>query len=106
MAVRTQEGTFMDQDETAVIFRRDRNGTGITAVFPCIPADCAGNLMSCYAHIGQHGQAAHAWFYACRPARPEEYEALKKELESAPYGYRLKVYHRLMPWMNETRRKA
>jgi hypothetical protein len=95
-----------DTEETAVLFRRSRKGNFVTAVFPCIPADDSGDLMSCFAHVGQHGAAGHAWFYSMRPAKPAEYAELKRELESEPYGYRLKVFARIQPWMHEARRKA
>lgn len=84
---------------TPVLFRVHRSpvkyGADVTAVFPCEPADYSGDAMSCYVHIGQHGQCSLAWYYETRPAKPEEYAELKAELESAPYCYRLKVYQRI-----------
>ena len=53
--------------------------------------------MTCYAHVGQHGACGLAWYYNTRSATPEEYADLKAELESPPYGYRLKVYKRMTP---------
>jgi hypothetical protein len=52
--------------------------------------------MTCYAHVGQHGACSFAWFHGRthRPASPAEYADLKAELESAPYGYRLRVFKR------------
>jgi len=86
-----------DTDETPVIFRADgENGqTYITAVFPTIPADNEGYKMSCYAHVGQHSACDFGWYNQTRAAKPAEYADLKRELESAPYGYRLKVYRRM-----------
>ena len=90
-----------DAEETPVIFRVHRSpkthGSEVTAVFPCEPADRLGNKMSCYAHIGQHGACDFGWYYETRPAMPDEYADLKRELESAPYGYRLKVYRKITP---------
>ena len=92
-----------DKDETPVIFRIERRKHGeVTAVFPCEPHDYDGRTMSCYAHIGQHGGCSHQFATSGRCAKPEEYADLKRELESAPFGYRLKVYKRIQP----THRKA
>lgn len=88
-----------DTETTPVLFRVHRSpqkyGSEVTAVFPCEPATTDGNTMSCYAHIGEHGQCSWAWYYVTRPATLEEYAALKAELESEPYGYRLAVYQRI-----------
>ena len=88
-----------DTDETPVLFRisraAKRDGAEVTAVFPCEPADTGGDRMTCYAHAGQHGGCSMGWYNTTRAARPDEYAGLKRELESAPYGYRLKAYKRL-----------
>lgn len=88
-----------DTEVTPVLFRVHRSpkthGDEVTAVFPCEPYDTAGHLMSCYAHVGQHSGCDLGWYQQTRPALPEEYASLKRELESAPYGYRLKVYQRM-----------
>jgi hypothetical protein len=48
-----------------------------------------------YMHIGGHGPADYAHIMACsRPAMPEEYAGMKRELESAPYHYKLRVVRR------------
>mgnify|MGYP001603285898 CR=1 FL=1 len=87
-----------DEHETPVIFRIERRKGGeVTAVFPCEPADLDGRTMTCYAHIGQQGACSHQFASSGRRAKPEEYESLRQELESAPYGYRLKVYKRVQP---------
>jgi hypothetical protein len=87
-----------DKDETPVIFRIERRKGGVvTAVFPCEPAAMDGRTMTCYAHVGQHGGCSHQFVSSGRAAKPEEYADLKAELESAPYGYRLKVYKRVQP---------
>ena len=88
-----------DDHETPVLFRVHRapvkHGGDVTAVFPAEPADIAGRTMTCYAHVGQHGGCDIGWYHQTRPATEEEYADLKRELESAPYGYRLKVYRRM-----------
>lgn len=97
------------EPETPVIFRAERSGKfkgDVTAVFPCDPADAHGHSMSCFAHIGQHSGCSFEWYYTTRAATPAEYAGLKRELESAPYGYRLKVYSRMQPWMREAAREA
>ena len=97
--------TFKQDDhETPVLFRIERRKGGeVTAVFPCEPDDMSGDSMTCYAHIGQHGGCSFEWLANGnhRRATPEEFADLKRELESAPYGYRLKVYKRRQPWMRE-----
>lgn len=97
-------GFKQDIEETPVLFRANREDgqTFITAVFPCEPYD-QGDSMICYAHVGQHGVCSPEWYRETTWARPEEYESLKKELESAPYGYRLKIYSRMQPWHRDKR---
>lgn len=93
-----------DKEVTPVIFRTSRRKAEaheVTAVFPCEPADYEGYNMTCYAHVGQHGGCSIQWLWSTRAAKPEEYASLARELESAPYGYRLKVYKRIQPWMRE-----
>lgn len=94
-----------DTEETPVLFRVHRapvkHGAEITAVFPCEPATYTGYAMSCYAHVGQHGSCDYGWYQKTRPATPEEYAELKQELESAPYGYRLKIYQRINSTLRE-----
>lgn len=96
MAVKTFK---QDEEITPVLFRVHRapksHGDDVTAVFPCEPAQYTGYNMSCYAHVGQHGSCSHDWYQHTRPAKLEEYADLKRELESAPYGYNLKVYQRM-----------
>ena len=105
----TIKGLAPDADETPVVFRASRRkepegrAAEITAVFPCEPATLQGFDMSCYAQIGQHGACGQGWYNGTRAAEPEEYADLKRELESAPYGYRLKVYKRIQPWMRDAR---
>lgn len=87
------------EPETPVLFRIKRGkqyaADGVTAVFPCEPATLQGDTMTCYAHVGQHGACDLGWYNETRAAKPEEYVSLQKELESAPFGYRLKVYKRM-----------
>lgn len=93
-----------DNEETPVLFRVSEGE--VTAVFPCDAASGIADKMGCYAHIGQHSGCTIGWYHTTRAAKPEEYAALKRELESAPYGYKLKVYKHLQSWMHKTRRAA
>ena len=77
-------------ETTLVIFRvwTGKPGT-VIALFPGIQADNSGNWLS-YEHNGQHGAASpDLWHRRTRPATPEEYAPLKRELEGR--GYTLAV---------------
>lgn len=94
-----------DTEIEAVIFRCDRDGSHVTAVFPELPADVAGHHMTCFEHVGQHSGCTMGWYQTTRPATPDEYANLKAELESAPYEYRLRVYKRITPTMRKALRE-
>lgn len=91
-------------DVTPVIFRTD--GEEVIAIFPCEPGDRYGYKMLCYAKMGQHSTCSVEWARSRkhRSATPDEYAELRRELESAPYNYRLKVYRRMRGWMENARR--
>lgn len=81
---------------TLVKFRKwkDNKFEGdITAVFPQLNynKNLYGNFIKTgYAHIGQHTAVSTDWVKTeTEPATPEEYSALKAELESI--GYTLKI---------------
>lgn len=82
-----------DEAETPVLFRKWSDGD-VVALFPTIPGTVNDpGSCSSYQHVGQHGAAALCGLIAnTKPASEADYTDLKKELESAPYGYRLKVY--------------
>lgn len=77
--------------KTVVIFRKEKEGN-ILAVFPYNIADWNGN-MTCYAHLGQHSAMSPEYLKETKPCKPEEYKALKNELEGL--GYDLKVQTRV-----------
>jgi hypothetical protein len=81
---------------TPVMFRMDKCGRRkeVTAVFPYDESTVGKPwLRTCYAHIGQHGACDWGWILQkTRPATPQEYEPLKRELERI--GYQLKVVKR------------
>ncbi len=73
-----------------VIFRKDK--TSVFALFPYIIHQ--GYFVVTYEHIGQHSGADYNHcINTSRPARPKEYEPLKKELESI--GYNLLVREKM-----------
>ena len=80
-----------------VVFRVwDRNGQ-VIALFPDLVETYRGEVR-CYEHIGQHGIAHYRTVIELsRPATPEEYEPLRRELESAQYNYRLAIRQRANP---------
>ena len=76
----------METEKTKVIFRKFKDGD-IIALFPEIAGDMNPSTMMSYQHVGQHGAAD--CIESTKLADPEEYEDLKKELETV--GYVLKV---------------
>ena len=70
---------------TDVVFRIDNTGE-VTAVF---------SDLTCYAHVGQHATCTRQWLRNTKPATEAQYADLKRELESAPYSYSLRVCKRL-----------
>lgn len=90
-----------DEHETPVLFRIPRNKAlasidGVTAIFPAELGTYDPRTMTCYAQVGQHGACELGpWYYRTRNATPAEYAALRRELESRPYGYRLKIVKRI-----------
>jgi hypothetical protein len=96
----------MAAEPVTVIFRKFRDTGQVIALFPCIPAD-TGDLGLClsYMHVGQHAAATPLLTAdgSTVPAMPAEYAALKRELESPPYGYRLSVRRRMPPDAYEQR---
>lgn len=96
-----------DTEETPVIFRvwKGKDSGDVLALFPAQCGDSSPYTCGSYAHVGQHGSAdpQHV-MQATRKATPLEYANLKAELESAPYGYRLKIYNRLQRSFLDARR--
>ena len=73
-----------DQPQTIdVMFRKYRDTSAeILAVFPYEAHDRNGRFVTCYAHVGQHGGATMAHVLsATRPAKPDEYADLYRELQ-------------------------
>jgi len=75
-----------DKEKTVAIFRRYKNDSTIIALFPYEEWDNYGNCVS-YMHVGQHGGADYTGLlHNTVLAKPNEYKALKKELESLGYN--------------------
>jgi hypothetical protein len=88
------DGEMEPNPVVTVVFRWEGGKNGnVVAVMPLI--DDGRNMYTCYAHLGQHGSGQRDYFtYKCRPATPEEYAPLLKELTSAPYFYRFRIVQR------------
>ena len=95
---------------TRVYFRKWSRSGDIIAVFPDqrgskVQYGGTHDTVGSYEHIGQHGAADYYLVMQyTRPAKPNEYADLQKELESAPYHYHLKVYQRASYAMHKQRR--
>ncbi len=87
------QGKDITEAETVVLFRKSIDEySDVTAVFPFEEAIRNEPFMGCYAHVGQHGSCHLDWVTEkTRPATPDEYANLKKELESAPFNYKFIV---------------
>jgi len=80
-------------DPTTVVFRRWRAFD--QTVIALFPEDVDRGFCSSFEHVGQHGDASYSGVIRqTTPATPEEYANLKRELESAPYNYVLRVVKR------------
>ena len=66
-----------------VMFRKYRDKSAeILAVFPYEAHDLYSDFVICYAHVGQHGGAQMEHVHsATRPAKPDEYADLYRELQ-------------------------
>lgn len=94
-------GAPLYEGKDTVIFRTWPDGD-VVALFPEIPSDPRGLLCTSYMHVGQHGSAdCRGVTDATRPARPEEWRALAKELTQI--GYDLKVRARATVAMRNKR---
>lgn len=69
------------KEKVPVIFRKHlfMGEWEVMAYFYDAPA-LPGNIMS-YEHIGQHGEASLEYYHSGKPATPEEYAELLKELQ-------------------------
>lgn len=78
-----------DTFTTKVVFRKYKDNGAILALFPEV--DEGNYKCSCYERIGQHGSADYQHCISItKPAKPDEFESLKKELESRGYNLDIK----------------
>lgn len=93
------------EQATPVVFRVDRrDNRDVYALFPTLPGSNDPNTCTVYQHIGQHsGGNYHGCIASSRPARPDEYKELAKELRTL--GYNLVIMARATPGMHNQRRK-
>lgn len=105
-AVIAATGLWFALCKTQVIFRKwpKSEGGDVFALFPCDPATNAYDC-DCYEHLGGHGAANLDIIYRSKLAKPEEYAALKRELESEPYRYHLDVRQRIPSSAREIRQR-
>ena len=84
----------MSETPDVVIFRVWKaHPRTVIALFPQI--DTGGGTCQSYEHAGQHGPAQYAGVIGrTRAATPDEYAALRRELEAVPFEYRLTVRQR------------
>jgi hypothetical protein len=102
----TPRPTETEQPETVVIFRVWKDDGSVIALFVEVPADLQGKFCNSYEHIGQHsGADFNGVCEGTRPATPAEFASLKRELESNPYCYRLKVLDEANEQNHDMRRK-
>lgn len=94
LADKGRQGQNLNVRPTVVVFRRwyrKQDGTGIIALFP--ETDAGNGMCQSFEHVGQHGAAHYDSVIArTKTLRPEDWEArtaLRRELESPRYGYRL-----------------
>lgn len=102
LVVDNREQTVSEVRLLPVLFRRDRTKDfEVTAVFPTMPADDGGTLMTCYAHVGQHSGCSHGWYANTMPAAPADYADLLAELkriyETGEDAVTLHVFRRITP---------
>ena len=65
-----------------VIFRAEKDGGEVTAVFPTVPGTSELGTFTVYARVGQHGVGNKMWYRTTRAAKEAEYASLLEELKS------------------------
>lgn len=88
-----------------ILFRISSNDKkDVYALFPTLPGTYERHTCTCYQHVGQHSSADYNWCIASsRPATPEEYSDLLKELTQIYDDSELVVYQRETPKMRNER---
>jgi len=71
---------------TRVVFKWEECQTSVIAFLLDFPLSVRAGSVLCYAHVGQHTEAVLSYARKCKPVKnPEDYQALKTELESIGY---------------------
>lgn len=76
----------------ATLVRFVTHSNEVTAIFPQLKYNkrlYGNDMLTCYAHIGQHSSCSKEWLNETQKATPEQYANLKTELEQI--GYVLKI---------------
>lgn len=94
---------IQDLFPTKVLFRWWKDT--VLAMFIEEPGTMDASTCDSYQHIGQHGACSIAIINESRPATWDEYASLKRELESEPYKYRLKVLQKTPNGAMDARRQ-
>jgi hypothetical protein len=79
-----------DKEITDVVFRYDTTKDWKGTIYALLPHECCDNKgnVTTYQHVGQHSAADYLHCIGTsRPATPEEYADLKKEMESMRYNF-------------------
>jgi len=85
----TQVKFLIDKPADEFTHKDEIETLGVFAFFPNEKYNSESGLCTSYAHIGQHSACHIDYANECEAATKEQYEALKKELESI--GYELEI---------------
>lgn len=78
-----------------VLFRVWRNDREVFALFPTFPGTNERHTCTCYVHVGQHHSVGESIAIASsRPAKPDEYKDLLRELAQIYDDCTLRVMQR------------
>jgi hypothetical protein len=91
----SSDGGSSREPVTPVVFRKwpKSEGGGVIALFP--DEEERSGMIGSYESMGGHGAASRGLVFSTKAAKPDEYASLKRELESAPYNYNLRVLSRV-----------
>lgn len=86
---------------TLVIFKKSQGE--VLAIFPELPGTNDPYTMTCYAHAGQHSSCDTVFVSNAKPAKPEEYEPLLRELKAIGYE-NIRIVRKQLDKYTRTRR--
>ena len=81
-----------DEHLTPVIFKLDRGTQSPVAFFPQCPGTRDPATMLCYSQTEQHACASVDYYRKCKPATPDQYTPLRREIEAI--GYKIAIRRR------------